>query len=160
MVLYWGVLNMGIDKFIYLGILVIFGVFFIIKMLNPPSGPQYKLKTISFADKKLPKATDLGKHIFISRAKNKLILPWEFDLWTQADLFENAIVLKRYKKEKIIFFYKLNAIEPMLINSLFTKGKYFGYKLNGKDGSSAILKSSNLRDLDIFIGKLCSLFQQ
>lgn len=151
---------MGIDKFIYLGVLVIFGVFFIIKMFNPPFGPQYKLKAISFADKKLPKTTDLGKHIFVSRAKNKLILPWEFDLWTQADLFENAIVLKRYKKEKIIFFYKLNAIEPMLINSLFTKGKYFGYKLNGKDGSSAILKSSNLRDLDIFIGKLCSLFQQ
>ena len=151
---------MGIDKFIYLGILVIFGVFFIIKMFNPPSGPQYKLKTISFADKKLPKTTDLGKHIFISKAKSKLILPWEFDLWTQADLFENAIVLKRYKKEKVIFFYELTAIEPMLINSLFTKGKHFGYKLNGKDGSAAILKSSNLRDLDIFIGKLCSLFQQ
>ena len=89
-----------------------------------------------------------------------MILPWEFDLWTQADLFENAIVLKRYKKEKVIFFYELNAIEPMLINSLFTKGKYFGYKLNSKDGNATILKSSNLRDLDIFIGKLCSLFQQ
>ena len=160
MVLYWGVLNMGIDKFIYLGVLIIFGVFFISKMFNPPSGPQYKLKAISFADKKLPKTTDLGKHIFVSRAKNKLILPWEFDLWSQADLFENAIVLKRYKKEKVIFFYKLTAIEPMLINSLFTKGKYFGYKLNSKNGSAAILKSSNLRDLDIFIGKLCSLFQQ
>ena len=151
---------MGIDKFIYLGILVIFGVFFISKMFNPPSGPQYKLKTISFADKKLPKATDLGKHIFISKSKSKLILPWEFDLWTQADLFENAIVLKRYKKEKIIFFYKLNAIEPMLINSLFTKGKYFGYKLNSKNGSAAILKGANLCDLDIFIGEVCSLFQQ
>ena len=142
---------MGIDKFIYLGVLVIFGVFFISKMFNPPSGPQYKLKTISFADKKLPKATDLGKHIFISKAKSKLILPWEFDLWTQVNLFE---------KEKVIFFYELTAIEPMLINSLFTKGKYFGYKLNSKDGSTAILKSSNLCDLDIFIGKLCSLFQQ
>ena len=151
---------MGIDKFIYLGILVIFGVFFIIKMFNPPSGPQYNLKTISFANKKLPKATDLGKHILISKSKSKLILPWEFDLWTQADLFENAIFLKRYKKEKVIFFYKLNTIEPMLINSLFTKGKYFGYKLNGKDGSAAILKSSNLCDLDIFIGEVCSLFQQ
>lgn len=151
---------MSIDKFIYLGILVILGVFFIGKMFNPPFGPQYNLKTISFADKKLPKATELGKHIFISKAKSKLILPWEFDLWTQADLFENGFVLKRYKKEKVIFFYKLNAIEPMLINSLFTKGKYFGYKLNGKDGSATILKSSNLRDLDIFIGKLCSLFQQ
>lgn len=151
---------MGIDKFIYLGVLIIFGVFFISKMFNPPSGPQYKLKAISFADKKVPKTTDLGKHIFISRAKNKLILPWEFDLWSQADLFENAIVLKKYKKEKVIFFYELNAIEPILINSLFTKGKYFGYKLNGKDGSAAILKSSNLRDLDIFIGEVCSLFQQ
>lgn len=151
---------MSIDKFIYLGILVILGVFFIGKMFNPPFGPQYKLKTISFADKKLPKATELGKHIFISKSKSKLILPWEFDLWTQADLFENAIVLKRYKKEKIIFFYELTAIEPMLINSLFTKGKYFGYKLNSKDGNATILKGANLRDLDIFIGKLCSLFQQ
>ena len=129
-------------------------------MFNPPFGPQYNLKTISFANKKLPKATDLGKHIFISKSKSKLILPWEFDLWTQADLFENAIVLKRYKKEKVIFFYKLNAIEPMLINSLFTKDKYFGYKLNSKNGSATILKSSNLRDLDIFIGEVCSLFQQ
>lgn len=160
MVFYWGVLNMSIDKFIYLGILVILGVFFIGKMFNPPFGPQYNLKTISFADKKLPKATELGKHIFISKSKSKLILPWEFDLWTQADLFENAIVLKRYKKEKIIFFYELTAIEPMLINSLFTKGKYFGYKLNSKDGNATILKGANLRDLDIFIGKLCSLFQQ
>lgn len=151
---------MSIDKFIYLGILVILGVFFIGKMFNPPFGPQYNLKTISFADKKLPKATELGKHIFISKSKSKLILPWEFDLWTQADLFENAIVLKRYKKEKIIFFYELTAIEPMLINSLFTKGKYFGYKLNSKDGNATILKGANLRDLDIFIGKLCSLFQQ
>ena len=160
MILYWGVLNMSIDKFIYLGILVILGVFFIIKMFNPPFGPQYNLKTISFADKKLPKTTDLGKHIFVSRAKNKLILPWEFDLWTQADLFENAIVLKRYKKEKVIFFYELTAIEPMLINSLFTKGKYFGYKLDSKNGSTTILKGANLRDLDIFIGEVCSLFQQ
>lgn len=160
MVLYWGVLNMGIDKFIYLGILVIFGVFFISKMFNPPSGPHYKLKAISFADKKLPKVTDLGKHIFVSKAKSKLILPWEFDLWTQVNLFENGFVLKRYKKEKVIFFYELTAIEPMLINSLFTKGKYFGYKLNSKDGNATILKSSNLCDLDIFIGKLCSLFQQ
>ena len=102
---------MSIDKFIYLGILVILGVFFIIKMFNPPFGPQYNLKTISFADKKLPKTTDLGKHIFISKAKNKLILPWEFDLWTQVDLFENAIVLKRYKKEKVIFFYKLKVVD-------------------------------------------------
>ena len=89
-----------------------------------------------------------------------MILPWEFDLWTQVNLFENGFVLKRYKKEKVIFFYELTAIEPMLINSLFTKGKYFGYKLNSKNGSTAILKSSNLCDLDIFIGKLCSLFQQ
>lgn len=98
---------------------------------------------------------------------NKFILPWEFDLWLQIDLFENAIVLKRYNivlkrynKERVIFSYELIAIEPILINSLFTKGKYFGYVLNGKDGNRTVLKSSYLCDLDIFISELCSLFKQ
>lgn len=84
---------------------------------------------------------------------NKFILPWEFDLWLQIDLFENAIVLKRCNKERVIFFYELIAIEPILINSLFTKGKYFGYVLNGEDGNRTVLKSSYLCDLDIFISE-------
>ena len=148
------------DKIIFLVILVILGVFFISKMFNPPFGNHHKLKAISFAieDKTLPKTTELGKHIFISKAKNKFILSWEFDLWSQVDLFENAIVLKRHKKERVIFFYELILIEPILINSLFTKGKYFGYVLKNKDGNTTILKSSHLCDLDIFISKLCSLF--
>lgn len=128
------------DKIIFLVILVILGVFFISKMFNPPFGNHPKLKVISFAIN-LPKTTEFGKHIFISKAKNKFILPWEFDLWSQVDLFENAIVLKRYKKERVIFFYELIAIEPILINSLFTKGKYFGYVLKNKDGNTTILKS-------------------
>ncbi len=145
------------DKIIFLVILVILGVFFISKMFNPPFGNHPKLKVISFAIN-LPKTTEFGKHIFISKAKNKFILPWEFDLWSQVDLFENAIVLKRYKKERVIFFYELIAIEPILINSLFTKGKYFGYVLKNKDGNTTILKSSHLCDLDIFISMLYSLF--
>lgn len=91
---------------------------------------------------------------------NKFILPWEFDLWLQIDLFENAIVLKRYNKGRVIFFYELIEIEFILINSLFTKGKYFGYVLNGENGNRTVLKSSYLCDLDIFISELCSLFKQ
>lgn len=56
-------------------------------------------------------------------------------------------------KERVIFFYELIAIEPILINSLFTKGKYFGYVLNDKDGNRTVLKSSYLCDLDIFISE-------
>lgn len=84
---------------------------------------------------------------------NKFILPWEFDLWLQIDLFENAIVLKRYNKGRVIFFYELIEIEFILINSLFTKGKYFGYVLNGENGNRPVLKSSYLCDLDIFISE-------
>ena len=35
---------------------------------------------------------------------NKFILPWEFDLWLQIDLFENAIVLKKHNERKSYIF--------------------------------------------------------
>lgn len=151
---------MDITSIIYLSVLIMLGVFFVNKMFNPPVVHDYKLKTIVFtkeAEKSL-KTTERGKHIFTSNAKNKLILPWEFDLWTQADLFENAIVLKKYKKEKVVYFYELYAIQPLLVNSLFVKGKYFGYVFIFRDKKEIILKSYDMCDMDVFVNKLCSLF--
>ena len=110
-------------KIIYLSILIILGVFFIKKMVNPPVGPRCKFKIIMFtieAEERL-KTTELGSHIFTSKSRSKLILPWEISLWTQADLFENGIVFKRKKREKTVFFYELYAIQPLLLNSLFVK---------------------------------------
>lgn len=147
-------------KIIYLSILIILGVFFVKKMFNPPTGHRYKFKMIMFtteAEKRL-KTTELGRHIFTSKIRNKLILPWEFNLWTQIDLFENAIVLKRHKKERPVFFYELYAIQPLSVNSLFVMGKYFGYAFTFRNKEEIILKSCDMYDLDIFINKLCSLF--
>lgn len=148
------------DKFVYLAVLAVLGVFFLIKMFNPPEGPKYQLKTILFTMgvNEIPKTTQLGKHIFSSEAKRKLILPWEFDLWSQVDLFENGIVLRRHGKEKILFFHEMYAIEPLLINSLFVKGKYFGYVFKCRGNTNITLKSSDLCDLDVFINELCALF--
>ena len=64
-------------KIIYLSILIILGVFFVKKMFNPPTGHRYKFKMIMFtteAEKRL-KTTELGRHIFTSKTRNKLILP-------------------------------------------------------------------------------------
>lgn len=147
------------DRIFYLAILVALGVFFVRKMFDPPVAPHTKLKMIIFTmgAKEIPKTTELGRQIFILKAKNKWPLPWEFDLWTEIDLFENGIVLKRYKKEKCIFFHELKAIKPFLINSLFVKGKYFGYELELKNKDKIILRSNELYDLDIFIDNIWSL---
>lgn len=147
------------DRIVCLAILAVLGVFFARKMFNPPAGPHTRLKMIIFARgaKEIPRTTELGRPIFMSKAKSKWPLPWEFGLWTEIDLFENGIVLKRYKKEKHIFFHELKAIEPFLINSLFVKGNYFGYELELKNKSKIILRSNELSDLDIFIDKLWSL---
>lgn len=61
----------------------------------------YKLKSILFNTENSQISKELGKLIFISKGKRKIILPTEFDLWTEAKLFENGIVLKKNKKEKI-----------------------------------------------------------
>lgn len=147
------------ERFIYLVILAGAGVFCIRKMFNPPAKRHTQLKTIIFAmdTKKIAKTTELGKHVFTLKAKNKWILPWEFDLWTEIDLFENGITLKRHKKERAVFFHELKAIKPFLINSLFVKNKYFGYELSLKNKNKITLRSNELRDLDIFMDRLWSL---
>lgn len=151
---------MAIDKLIYLAILSVVGIFVFRKMINPARGPRYHLKTILFVMgvKEIPKKTELGGHIFTSKVKRKRILPWEFDVWEQDDLFENGIVLRRYKKEKSIFFNDLYTIEPLLIHPLFIKGKYFGYVFECIDRSNLTLNSRDLCDLNIFINELCLLF--
>lgn len=147
-------------KLIFLVILILLIIFFIYMKFNAPRGPHYKLKSIAFnVDLNVFHETGkLGKHIFTSKSKKKFILPWDPDIWTQVYLHENGIVLKRNKREIPIFFSELYAIEPLLVNSLFIIGKYFGYQLKAMDGRNIILKSSDLDALDIFIDKLCSLF--
>ena len=149
------------DKILIIIILFGIGIFFIGKMFNPPVGPKYKLKSILFNSENNQISQELGKLIFISSGKRKIILPTEFDLWTEAKLFENGIVLKKNKKERTIFFGELSSIEPFLVNSLFVKGKYFGYsfKLNNKK-ERVELKSCDMNDLDVFIDELCKLFSQ
>lgn len=149
------------DKILIIIVLFGIGIFFIGKMFNPPVGPKYKLKSILFNTENSQISQELGKLIFISRGKRKFILPTEFDLWTEAKLFENGIVLKKNKKERTIFFGELSSIEPFLVNSLFVKGKYFGYSLTLKNKKEKIdLKSCDMNDLDVFIDELCKLFSQ
>ena len=45
----------------------------------------------------------------------------------------------------------------MLINSFFVSGKYFGYIFRCKD-NSIIVKSNNIKDLELFMEKLFDLF--
>lgn len=148
------------DKMLYLAILLVLGVFFMKKMMKPPVGPSYRLKSIFFTKTKeeVSEATSLGKLIFTSRGKRKILLPTEKDLWTEINLFENGIVLKKNRKEKTIFFSEIRAIEPFLVNSLFVKGKYFGYEVKLRSNEKIKLKSCDLWDLDVFIEKLCELF--
>ena len=89
------------DKILIIIVLFGIGIFFIGKMFNPPVGPKYKLKSILFNPENSQVSQELGKQIFISKGKRKIILPTEFDLWTEAKLFEKGIVLKKNKKEKI-----------------------------------------------------------
>ena len=145
---------------LYALFLCISGYFFIYKMFHPPLGPHYQLKTIIFTmnGHKVDKINQLGKYIYSIKSKRRFILPTEFDLWSEVILFENGIVFKRNKKEKVVFFHELYAIEPILINSLFVKNKYFGYIFKFKNKNKILLKSCNLYDLDIWISHLCSLF--
>ena len=145
---------------LYALFLCISGYFFIYKMFHPPLGPHYQLKTIIFTmnGHKVDKINQLGKYIYSIKSKRRFILPTEFDLWSEVILFENGIVFKRNKKEKVVFFHELYPIEPILINSLFVKNKYFGYIFKFKNKNKILLKSCNLYDLDIWITHLCSLF--
>ena len=149
------------DKILIIIVLFGLGIFFIGKMLNPQVGPKYKLRSILFNPENSQVSQELGKQIFISKGKRKIILPTEFDLWTEAKLFEKGIVLKKNKKERTIFFGELSSIEPFLVNSLFVKGKYFGYSFILRNKKEKIdLKSCDMNDLDLFIDELCKLFSQ
>ena len=131
------------------------GFFFLRKMLNPPQGPKYTLKSIAFRSGR-PLADVLGSLLYTAKGAG-LILPTELDLWSEVRLYEHGLVLRRNKKEKTIFFSEIAAIEPFLVNSLFVKGKYYGYDIQlrnkGRD-SSILLKSSDIPQLGELMDKL------
>lgn len=145
------------DKFIILGILILLGLVFLYLMFNPPKRKKYNLKSLTFNNENNFSCKTLGNELFIAKSSRKFILPTEFDLWTEIVLFENGIAFKRNNKEKKVYFSEIYEIEPMLINSLFVKGKYFGYIFNCK-GDSIIVKSNDIKDLELFMEKLFELF--
>ncbi len=145
------------DKFIILGILVLLGFVFLYKMFNPPRARKYNLKSLTFKNNNLYTEA-LGKELFVAKSSRKFILPTEFELWTEIVLFEHGIVFKRNNKEEKLYFSEINEIEPMLINSFFVKGKYFGYVFKCKDNSKIIVKSNDIKDLELFMEKLFDLF--
>lgn len=144
------------DKFIILGILILLGLVFLYLMFNPPKVKKYNLKKLTLNNINLSSEI-LGKELFVSKSSRKFNLPTEFDLWTEIVLFENGIVFKRNNKEKKVYFSEITEIEPILINSFFVKGKYFGYIFNCK-GDSIIVKSNDIKDLELFMEKLFELF--
>ena len=146
------------DKFIILGILVLLGFVFLYLMFNPLRAKKYNLKRLNLNDDNNLNSETLGKELFIAKSSRKFILPTEFDLWTEIVLFENGIIFKRNNKEKKLFFSDIYEIEPMLINSLFVKGKYFGYIFKCNDNSKIIVKSNDIKDLELFMEKLFDLF--
>lgn len=145
------------NKILFLGILILFGLVFLYLMFNPPRARKYNLKSLTFKNNNLYTEA-LGKELFVAKSSRKFILPTEFELWTEIVLFENCIVFKRNNKEKKVYFSEINEIEPMLINSFFVKGKYFGYVFKCKDNSKIIVKSNNIEDLELFMEKLFDLF--
>lgn len=145
------------NKILFLGILILFGLVFLYLMFNPPKRKKYNLKSLTFKNNNLYTEA-LGKELFVAKSNRKFILPTEFDLWTEIVLFENGIVFGRNNKEKKFFFSEINEIEPMLINSFFVNGKYFGYVFKCKDNSKIIVKSNDIKDLELFMEKLFDLF--
>ena len=127
-------------------------------MFNPPRAKKYNLKRLNLNDDNNLNSEILGKELFVAKSSRKFILPTEFDLWTEIVLFEHCIVFKRNNKEKKVYFSEIYEIEPMLINSFFVKGKYFGYVFKCKDNSKIIVKSNDIKDLELFMEKLFDLF--
>lgn len=146
------------NKILFLGILILFGVVFLYLMFNPPRARKYNLKRLTFNNENNFSCETIGKEVFVAKSNRKFILPTEFDLWTEIVLFENCIVFKRNNKEEKLYFSEIYEIEPMLINSLFVKGKYFGYIFKCKDNSKIIVKSNDIEDLELFMEKLFNLF--
>ena len=146
------------NKILFLGILILFGLVFLYLMFNPPRSKKYNLKRLNLNDDNNLNSEILGKELFVAKSSRKFILPTEFDLWTEIVLFEHCIVFKRNNKEKKLYFSEIYEIEPMLINSFFVKGKYFGYVFKCKDNSKIIVKSNDIEDLELFMEKLFDLF--
>ena len=146
------------NKILFLGILILFGVVFLYLMFNPPRARKYNLKRLTFNNENNFSCETIGKEVFVAKSNRKFILPTEFDLWTEIALYENCIIFKRNNKEEKLYFSEINEIEPMLINSFFVKGKYFGYVFKFKDNSKIIAKSNDIEDLELFMEKLFDLF--
>ena len=103
------------NKILFLGILILFGLVFLYLMFNPPRAKKYNLKRLNLSDDNNLNSEILGKELFVAKSNRKFILPTEFDLWTEIVLFEHCIVFKRNNKEKKLYFSEINEIEPMLI---------------------------------------------
>ncbi|MEB3073258.1 hypothetical protein [Parvimonas sp. C2] len=146
------------NKILFLGILILLGLVFLYIMFNPPKRKKYNLKSINLSYENNLNSETFGKELFVVKSSRKFILPTEFDLWTEIVLFENGIAFKRNNKEMKLFFSEIYEIEPMLINSLFVKGKYFGYIFKCNDNSNVIVKSNDIEDLELFMEKLFDLF--
>lgn len=148
------------DRILYLAILVALGVFCIYKMFRPPQVQHYRLKSIDFSPfrGKITPTHELGNHIYTAIGKRRFLLPTEIDMWTEVLLYENGIVFKHNKREKRLYFGQIHAIEPILVNSLFVKGKYYAYSIELGDNNKYILKSSEINGLDILIDNIVSLF--
>lgn len=92
------------DKIVYIAILVILGIFCIVKMFSTSVGLTYTLKTIVLDDYDISKLKEntLGELRCTVKTRRKFILPTEMDLWSEVNLFENGILLKRNKEERMI----------------------------------------------------------
>ena len=66
--------------------------------------------------------------------------------------------IKNKKRHTRLYFGQIHAIVPILVNSLFVKGKYYAYSIELGDNNKYILKSSEINGLDILIDNIVSLF--
>ena len=68
-------------KLLYAVLLLGLGFFFLRKMLNPPQGRKYTLKSIGFRSGR-PLADVLGSLLYTAKGAG-LIFPTELDLWSE-----------------------------------------------------------------------------
>lgn len=148
------------DKIVFLAVLIVVAIFFLRKMFHPPKGNVPALRTIRFYEcvKKKAIVTDLGNCLHTIYGTRGYIWPISDHLWTTVSIFENGILLKRNRKDKVVFYSDIHSMEPFLINSLFVKGKHYGYELKMDGGDRVQLRSNDLKGLDSLIQKLCDLF--
>ena len=85
------------NKILFLGILILFGVVFLYLMFNPPRAKKYNLKKLNLNDDNNLNSEILGKEQFVAKSSRKFIFPTEFELWSEIALFEKYIFLKYMK---------------------------------------------------------------